>query len=62
MQYKPQTKTENSSPKYHIKTDFKQKRKPPKQFKEEQKLKSLITEERASKLEGSFGKEKEYYH
>ena len=45
MQYKPQTKTENSSPKYHIKTDFKQKRKPPKQFKEEQKLKYVSSVE-----------------
>lgn len=48
--------------KNHIKTDFKQKGKPSKHFKEGQKLKSLITKERASRLEGSFGKEKEHYH
>lgn len=45
-----------------IKTDFKPKGKPSKHFKEEQQLRSLITKERASSLEGSFGKEKEHYH
>lgn len=45
-----------------LKTDFKPKGKPSKNFKEEQKLKSLITKERASRLEGSFGKEKEHYN
>lgn len=48
--------------KHQIKTDFKRKGKPPKDYKEEQKLKRLITKERATRLEGSFGKEKEYYH
>ncbi len=45
-----------------IKTDFKPKGKPCKDFKEVQKLKAQITKERASRLEGSFGKEKEHYH
>lgn len=45
-----------------IKTDFKPKGRPSKHYHEEQKLKSLITKERASRLEGSFGKEKEHYH
>lgn len=46
----------------NIKTDFKPKGKPPKNSKEVKKLKSMITKERASRLEGSFGKEKEHYH
>ncbi len=48
--------------KHQIKTDFKRKGKPPKDYKEEQKLKRLITKERATRLEGSFGKEKEHYY
>ena len=48
--------------KHNIKTDFKRKGKPPKNYKEEQKLKRLITKERATRLEGSFGKEKEHYY
>jgi len=47
--------------KNNIKTDFKRKGKLPKNYKEEKKLKALITKERATRLEGSFGKEKEYY-
>ena len=45
-----------------IKTDFKPKGKPSKHHKAQKQLKSLITKERASRLEGSFGKEKEHYH
>lgn len=45
-----------------IQTDFKPKGKPSKYYKEQRKLKAMITKERASRLEGSFGKEKEYYH
>ena len=48
--------------KHNIKTDFKRKGKRSKNYKEEQKLKALITKERATRLEGSFGKEKEHYH
>ncbi|WP_299898094.1 transposase [uncultured Aquimarina sp.] len=47
---------------HNIKTDFKRKGKLPKNYKAEKKLKVLITKERATRLEGSFGKEKEYYH
>ncbi len=46
----------------NIKTDFKRKGKLPKNYKEEKTLKALITKERATRLEGSFGKEKEHYH
>ena len=45
-----------------IQTDFKPKGKPSKHHKEQKKLKAMITKERASRLEGSFGKEKEHYH
>jgi hypothetical protein len=48
--------------KHKIKTDFKSKGRRPKDYKQEKKLKALITKERATRLEGSFGKEKEYYH
>ncbi len=48
--------------KHNIKTDFKRKGKLPKGYKDEKKLKAQITKERASRLEGSFGKEKEHYH
>lgn len=46
----------------NIQTDFKPKGKPSKHYKEQKKLKAIITKERASRLEGSFGKEKEHYH
>ena len=55
-------KNRNFVTKHQIKTDFKRKGKLPKNYKEEKKLKSLITKERATRLEGSFGKEKEHYH
>lgn len=45
-----------------IKTDFKRKGKRPKGYGEEKKFKAAITRERATRLEGSFGKEKEHYH
>ena len=45
-----------------IQTDFKPKGKPSKHYKQQKKLKAMITKERASRLEGSFGKEKEHYH
>ncbi|WP_238567331.1 hypothetical protein [Jejuia pallidilutea] len=45
-----------------MKTDFKRKGKLPKDYKDEKKLKALITKERATRLEGSFGKEKEHYY
>jgi len=47
---------------HNIKTDFKRKGKLPKNYQQEKKLKALITKERATRLEGSFGKEKQYYH
>ncbi|WP_010181872.1 transposase [Aquimarina agarilytica] len=55
-------KNRNFVTKHDIKTDFKRKGKLPKNHKDEKKLKALITKERATRLEGSFGKEKEYYH
>jgi len=54
-------KNRNFVTKNNIKTDFKPKGKLPKNHKEEKKLKALITKERATRLEGSFGKEKEHY-
>lgn len=45
-----------------IQTDFKPKGKPSKHHQQQKKLKAMITKERASRLEGSFGKEKEHYH
>lgn len=48
--------------KHKIKSDFKPKGKLPKDYKDQKKLKAIITKERATRLEGSFGKEKEYYH
>ncbi|WP_439131490.1 transposase [Polaribacter sp.] len=45
-----------------IQTDFKPKGKPSKHRKQQLKLAKIITKERATRLEGSFGKEKEHYH
>ena len=45
-----------------IQTDFKPKGKPSKHRKEQLILAKMITKERATRLEGSFGKEKEHYH
>lgn len=55
-------KNRNFVTKNNIMTDFKRKGKRPKNYREEKKLKALITKERATRLEGSFGKEKEHYH
>ena len=46
----------------NIKTDFKRKGRLPVGYKDEKLLKKQITKERATRLEGSFGKEKQYYH
>ena len=46
----------------NIRTDFKPKGKPSKDHKIKKQLARIITKERATRLEGSFGKEKEHYH
>lgn len=43
-------------------TDFKPKGKPSKDHKIKKQLARIITKERGTPLEGSFGKEKEHYH
>ncbi len=48
--------------KHEIKTDFRPKGKKPKDHKQQQALRQVISKERATRLEGSFGKEKEHYH
>jgi len=45
-----------------IQTDFKPKGKPSKHRKQQIQMARMITKERATRLEGSFGKEKEHYH
>jgi len=45
-----------------IQTDFKPKGKPSRHRKQQIQLAKMITKERATRLEGSFGKEKEHYH
>jgi len=45
-----------------IQTDFKPKGRPSKHRKQQDQLAKMITKERATRLEGSFGKEKEHYH
>lgn len=45
-----------------IKTDFKAKGPKRQNRKEQDQLKKLIQKERATRLEGSFGKDKEHYH
>ena len=45
-----------------IQTDFKPKGRPSKHRKQQIQLAKMITRERATRLEGSFGKEKEHYH
>ncbi len=47
---------------HDIRTDFKRKGKAGKHEQQRRKLASAITKERASRLEGSFGKDKEHYH
>jgi hypothetical protein len=48
--------------KQQIRTDFKPKGRPSKYRKQQTQLAKMITKERATRLEGSFGKEKEHYH
>lgn len=48
--------------KYDIRTDFKRKGKAGKHERQRKQIAALITKERATRLEGSFGKEKEHYH
>lgn len=55
-------KNRNFVTRNNIKTDFKRKGKLPKGYKDEKNLKAAITKERATRLEGSFGKEKEHYY
>ncbi len=55
-------KNRNFVTKHQIKTDFKPKGRKLKNYKEVQQIKQLITKERVTRLEGSFGTEKEYYH
>ena len=55
-------KNRNFITKHHIQTDFKPKGKQGKYSQQRKKLRNMITKERASRLEGSFGKEKEHYH
>ena len=45
-----------------IKTDFRPKGKKSKDYKQQQVLRQAISKERATRLEGSFGKEKEHYY
>jgi hypothetical protein len=45
-----------------IRNDFKRKGRASKHEKQRKALAKMITKERASRLEGSFGKEKEHYH
>lgn len=45
-----------------IRTDFRRKGKAGKHEKHRKQLAKAITKERASRLEGSFGTEKEHYH
>lgn len=48
--------------KYNIKTDFKRKGRAGKHEKQRKQIAALIQKERATRLEGSFGKEKEHYY
>lgn len=48
--------------KYNIGTDFKRKGRAGKHEKQRKQMAAMITKERATRLEGSFGKEKEHYH
>lgn len=55
-------KNRSFATKYNIKTDFKRKGRAGKHEKQRKRLAAMITKERATRLEGSFGKEKEHYH
>ena len=54
-------KNRNFVTKYHIKTDFKPKGRRSKHRKHQDQLARMITKERASRLEGSFGTDKEHF-
>lgn len=45
-----------------IQTDFIPKGRKPKNHREQRKIRAIIAKERATRLEGSFGKDKEHYH
>lgn len=55
-------KNRNFVTKHKIQTDFKRKGRLPKNYQDEKKLKAIISKERSTRLEGSFGKEKEHYY
>ena len=55
-------KNRKYSSSHNIQTDFIPKGRKPKDYKDKKKLRQLITKERATRLEGSFGKDKEHYH
>jgi len=55
-------KNRKFSSKYNIRTDFKRKGRAGKHEKQRKQMAAMITKERATRLEGSFGKEKEHYH
>jgi len=54
-------KNRNFVSKHNIRNDFKPKGRPAKDEKQRRKLRQMITKERASRMEGSFGTEKEHY-
>jgi hypothetical protein len=55
-------KNRNFISKHKINTDFRPKGKKSKDYKIQQKARAIISKERATRLEGSFGKDKEHYH
>lgn len=55
-------KNRSFATRYNIRTDFKRKGRAGSHEKQRRQLAMAITKERASRLEGSFGKEKEHYH
>ena len=55
-------KNRSFATKYNIRTDFKRKGRAGKHEKQRKQMAAMITKERATRLEGSFGKEKEHYH
>lgn len=55
-------KNRNFVTKNTIQTDFKSKGKRSKDYKNQKRIKAIISKERSTRLEGSFGKEKEHYH
>jgi hypothetical protein len=55
-------KNRRCATKYNIRTDFKRKGRAGKYEKQRKQMAVMITKERATRLEGSFGKEKAHYH